>query len=81
MSVKSAGMRTMLMPNAIMMLSDDTTPNSTKIGLCVKMNVANPMAVVAFVSNVALPTLVTMRCKASILLPWRLNSAWYLLTR
>ena len=65
----NAGMSTMLMPNATMMLMDETTPNSTSTGLCVKMKVAKPSAVVALVSSVALPTLVTMRCSASILLP------------
>ena len=71
----------MLMPKAAMMFKDDTTPNSTRSGLWVKMNVAKPNAVVALVSKVALPTLATMRFSANILFPWRLNSAWYLLTK
>ena len=79
--VNSAGIKTMLMPKATMMFNAATTPNSMSTGLCVKMNVANPKAVVALVKSVALPTLVTIRCSAIILLPWRLNSAWYLLTK
>ena len=59
--VNKAGIKTMLMPKATMMLRDDTTPNSTKTGLCVKMKVAKPKAVVALVNRVAFPTLVTMR--------------------
>ena len=59
---------------ATMMFNAATTPNSMSTGL-VRVNVANPNAVVALVKSVALPTLVTIRCSAIILLPWRLNSA------
>ena len=67
--VNRAGINTMLTQNASMMLSDATTPNSMRMGLWVKMKVANPNAVVALVNSVAFPTLVTMRCSAIILLP------------
>ena len=67
--------------NMPMMFSAVITPNCFRISLCVKMKVANPSAVVKLVSSVALPTLTIMRCNAMALFPWRLNSAWYLLTK
>ena len=50
-------------------LNDATTPNSFNNVLSVKINVANPDAVVTLVINVALPTLVITRCKLFTLLP------------
>ena len=58
-----------------------TTPNSTNNLLSVKMNVANPLAVVRLVIKVALPTLVMTRCKDFAWLPCFLISCWYLLIK
>ena len=74
-------MTTMEITNMPRMFRAVTTPNCFSIWLWVKMNVANPRAVVKLVSNVALPTLTIIRCKAIALMPCRLYSAWYLLTK
>ena len=52
-----------------MILNEATTPNSFKSLLFVKMNVANPEAVVTLVINVALPIFVITRCNDFTLLP------------
>ena len=57
------------------------TPNCCSTSLVVNMNAAKPSAVVALVMKVALPTFFTIRVSARPLLPCRLNSAWYLLSR
>ena len=79
--VINAGMMMIEIKNTAMMLSAATTPKFFRTSECVKMKVAKPSAVVKFVNSVAFPTLMIIRCKAIALLPWRLNSAWYLLTR
>ena len=69
------------MQNIARMLTDAMTPNCCSTSLVVKMKAANPSAVVAFVMKVAFPTFLTMRVRARPLLPCRLNSAWYLLSK
>ena len=69
------------MQNIARMLTEAITPNCWSTSLVVKMKAAKPRAVVAFVMNVALPTFFTIRVRARALLPCRLYSAWYLLSR
>ena len=67
--LKIIGISKMDIKNTPIIFNDATIPNSTRIELCVVINVANPRAVVRLVRNVALPILLITLCKAFILLP------------
>ena len=51
------GINSIARKNTEIILIDATIPNSFNISLSVKINVANPDAVVKFVKNIAFPTL------------------------
>ena len=55
--------------NTNIILIDATMPNSLSISAPVSINAANPAAVVAFVTNVALPIFCTTRDNAFTLFP------------
>ena len=61
--------------------SEAIIPNSNRMELLVKMNVAKPAAVVVFVKKVAFPIFCIPRASALALLPWLRSSLWYLLIR